>query len=154
MLARCLFPDTNSLFLKLLFPHICFVCIWSLMIIGYFTLVASLNLSPRCEGHVSLTLVFQSLRGLYTVATEFTQPFFLVDSTRFERGSIHLKNKSLSCCRYPVDKSKTGRKWLQITYVTQGLCPEYGSLKTNSSITMWAKDLTKEEARWVAKKPR
>lgn len=72
VLARCLFLDTNSLFLKLLFPHICFVCIWSLMIIGYFSLFASLNLSPRCEGHVSFTLVFQSLRGLYSVATVYS----------------------------------------------------------------------------------
>lgn len=59
------------------------------MSIGYFSIFASFNLSPQCEGHVpctigTLPLVFQSRRGLYSVAaTECTLPFFLVEIARF-----------------------------------------------------------------------
>lgn len=56
MLARYLFHETNSIFLKL--PSACntyFVCVWLLVTIAYVSVFASLNLLPCRKGYFPFT---------------------------------------------------------------------------------------------------
>ena len=56
MLARYLFHETNSIFLRL--PFACntyFVCVWLLVTIGYVSVFASLNLLPCRKGYFPFT---------------------------------------------------------------------------------------------------
>lgn len=52
----------------------------------------------------------------------------------------------MSCCYFPLDKSQTRRKYLQIRYVTVStqMHKELSNLvETNSLIKTWAKDLSR-----------
>lgn len=118
--VMCL-PDVGFLtptayFLNYFFPqNISFVCIGSLMRIGSFSLCASLNLSPRREGHVScivrtLPLVVQSRHGLEQRCHRVYSALFLGWNCQVLKRVYALKKQNAVCCWYPVDESQTRKK--------------------------------------------
>lgn len=137
------------------------MCVSSSVAMGYFSLFASLNLPPGCEGRISSTvrtlpLVFQGCLGLATwpQSLQVLGPFYCLKLQDSKVSPLSLKKNTKHCraVNFQLTSHGAGGRTCKSTYVTKKLSPEpmknsikLNRKKTNSPVKVWAKDITKED---------